>query len=230
MKTLDELLDGTELVTDTEVARRMISALPMVQGSDAVLDLMTGKRRWPLVEMVPRHYHGPRHIGRMWREFSQFGCASAELVRQVARFAVFHDAVVCDGPPGRSEYESALCLSSYGDCDSWLVTTAILMTANHTRYMPWLDWRIKLMLDLDLAELGTDRYAVNGDLIRKEYAHVDNKHFAIGRGLFLTAMLGREKIFYTLDFADREQPARDNMRAELEALDVLLAGMASSDE
>jgi len=238
-----KILEGTDPISSLAEASDATWFIPHVEGSDKVLCLMLGMSNMfgnisiaksDRRHVFPRHYHGPRHVGRMWQEYiaiergdtyyTQY--RSREMRDTVAYFAWYHDAALCAGPAGQSEHLSAMCFSetmaTSPDCLepklAHTVTQAILYTAQHTSYMPWLSDSIKLLLDLDLAELGTDRYTINGELIRKEYDYVDHMTFVHGRIKFLQAMLAREKIYYNPCFADREGRARENIQADLNLL------------
>jgi predicted metal-dependent HD superfamily phosphohydrolase len=231
---LDEELGGTNLITDLDTAAIVLGVpLTLLLDTTILID-----HRLPIMmlcglinygEPLQRYYHGPRHVGRMWREFDRLDIRpdievdnynQIMLRYAVAQFALFHDTVMIKhGDPGRNEYES---VRIYHRCtrartESVLVAQAIMATANHLQYTPWLIHEIKLMLDLDLAEIGTDRYHVNTELLYLE-SGMPSTVFDAGRLKFLQAMMRREKIYYTKYFQDREEQARDNMSDDIKNL------------
>lgn len=77
-----------------------------------------------------------------------------------------------------------------------------------------------VLLDADLAVLGADAaaYARYVEQIRAEYAHLDDASWRAGRCAVLRALLARPALYRTEVFREREQRARHNLGAELEAL------------
>ncbi|WP_328420935.1 metal-dependent phosphohydrolase [Micromonospora sp. NBC_00389] len=79
----------------------------------------------------------------------------------------------------------------------------------------------ELLCDADLAVLAAppatyDRYAA---AIRREYAHVPEPAFRVGRAMVLTGLLALPALFRLPPLAGRwEQPARNNLRRELATL------------
>ncbi|MCX7784480.1 MAG: hypothetical protein N2318_12665 [Meiothermus sp.] len=137
-------------------------------------------------------------------------------------FAVwFHDAVY-DPTRTDNEAQSALLaeqnLRHLGVAPPLIqaVVDIILATQNHQTGDP----DGALFLDADLSILGAEpkTYQAYAQAIRQEYAWVPEALFQERRALVLQKFLSRERIYQTEAFARLEQPARENLRRELEAL------------
>ena len=100
-----------------------------------------------------------------------------------------------------------------------LVAEFIMCTKGHTVSSPFLQRHselladAKLFLDIDLSILGAppavcDLYDAN---IRREFSAVPEKLFATERAKVLENFIGRERLFFSDAFADRETAARDNL-------------------
>lgn len=93
----------------------------------------------------------------------------------------------------------------------------VLLTIHHTTSVH--DTLGSIIIDLDLAGLGTDEYWSNKDKIRKEYASATDEQWLAGRAAFLTNFLSRDRIYYTEYGQENwEQKARENMNEELRQL------------
>ena len=91
----------------------------------------------------------------------------------------------------------------------------ILDTKNH---IPTIELS-KDVIDLDLFELGTDKYFDNMNLIRQEFGKYTDKDFNTGRMKWLSGMLARDTIFkgfVLTQLPEMETAARNNMINELE--------------
>ncbi len=78
-----------------------------------------------------------------------------------------------------------------------------------------------LLADADLAILGAapDRYERYTEQVRREYAHVPDEPFRAGRIAVLESFARRAPLFHTFAAVERfEELARENLRAELDAL------------
>ena len=78
---------------------------------------------------------------------------------------------------------------------------------------------LKIFIDADLSILGESKkeYKIYSSNIRKEYSHVSNEDYKIGRTKFLKSMLKRSRIFNVLsDY--KEFRARKNIENEIEEL------------
>lgn len=190
-----------------------------------------------------RHYHNARHAVRVLQALQDnvpgitSYCPPGNISLSAHdAFALWHDALYfTKGMPGASEQHSVgVFLDSLRDptslfiYDAATVATAILATQHHALFQRNLPRPILLMLDADLCELGTDRYWVNGELIRREL-HRDGtplNNFLIGRQKWLQLMLSsRPHIFYTPEFSKYEEKARTNMELESLAISAILDGI-----
>ncbi len=98
------------------------------------------------------------------------------------------------------------------------VERAIRATKDHHPDLASGNPASRLLIDADLFELGTDRYAENGIDVRAEFAHVPEALWVRGRKKFLHTYLNRDKLFNTPGQYELELKARDNMEAELVSL------------
>lgn len=174
-----------------------------------------------------RAYHGWAHVAAMLTgleaakaepEFARLRFDAVELA------AFFHDAVY---DPRRSDNEaaSAALFAEHAGAAPALgtegverVRALILATAEHGASP---DPATRLLIDLDLAILGAapEAYAAYAQATRREYAHVPDALWQLGRSAVLRRFLDRETIFQTQFFVRRfEAPAGANLAGELEAL------------
>jgi predicted metal-dependent HD superfamily phosphohydrolase len=137
----------------------------------------------------------------------------------------FHDAVH-DGEAGRDEERSAdlaraRLAGHLGTAAVDEVVRLVLVTTDHSPAAG--DGPGALVSDADLAILGSapDRYARYVRQVRAEYASVPDDAFRTGRAAVLRGLLGGGALFRTPQGAERwEDQARDNLSAELAALDA----------
>ncbi len=152
-----------------------------------------------------RAYHGWTHIAAMLPDLD---AAKTEPNFDGVRFEAvelavfFHDAIY---DPRRSDNEaaSAELFAEEAGMQAVLglegieyVRDMILATAAHG---PSRDASTRLLLDFDLAVLGAlpARYDLYVEGIRREYAHVSDAAWRLGRGSVLKRFLERESIFQT---------------------------------
>ncbi len=137
-------------------------------------------------------------------------------------FAVwFHDAVY-DPTRADNEAQSALLaeqsLKHLGVAPQLIqaVVSIIQATQNHQTHDP----DTALFLDADLSILGADHktYLAYARAIRQEYAWVPQTLFLERRATVLQKFLARARIYQTQAFAQLEQPARENLRLELQQI------------
>jgi predicted metal-dependent HD superfamily phosphohydrolase len=96
-----------------------------------------------------------------------------------------------------------------------------LILATKTHRGEEADWDTRILLDADLAVLGSPPadYAAYADAIRREYAWVPEPQFRAGRRAVLETFLERPRIYWTdLLFTEREARARENLRDEVQRL------------
>ncbi|WP_309081240.1 DUF4031 domain-containing protein [Zhihengliuella sp.] len=218
----DEKLDG--------VLRRRWDALGLggpgrdrsAHRSVAVRDELL--RRW---SEPHRHYHGRSHLLAVLTALDTLAAADGTTDRtfllHVRLAAWFHDAVY-DGVPGQDEEASAaLAVSRLPGLspavDAAEVARLVRTTARHAPAAD--DAAGRLLCDADLEVLARpwaeyQRYTAQ---VRRDYAHVADPDFAVGRAAVLRGLLGRDPLFGTA--AGRrlwESAARTNLLRELAAL------------
>ena len=172
-----------------------------------------------------RHYHTVDHLTAVLDVVDRYASAGSrpDLVRLAAWC---HDAVYDPRAPGdRNERDSAalagtlLARAGLPDAEVAEVRRLILLTAGHQ--VDPADADGVLLCDADLAVLAApepeyDRYAT---AIRREYAHVPQDDYRIGRARVLTGLLDLPAIFRLPPLTTRWEPrARANLTRELSAL------------
>ncbi|MEQ4304198.1 metal-dependent phosphohydrolase [Plantactinospora sp. B6F1] len=181
-------------------------------------------RRW---REPHRHYHDVYHLAAVLAvvDAAADHAARPDLVRLAAwcHDAVYDPRAGGDANERASAELGAALLTGLGVPAEAVaeVVRLVLLTAGH-RAAPE-DRDGALLCDADLAILASpaaeyDRYAA---AIRAEYAHVPEPMFRAGRAAVLRNLLALPALYHTPELARRaEQPARENLRRELTALDV----------
>ncbi|WP_406078126.1 metal-dependent phosphohydrolase [Micromonospora sp. NBC_00858] len=172
-----------------------------------------------------RHYHTAVHLTAVLDVVDRHaGLADrADLVRLAAWC---HDAVYDPRAAGDANERDSATLAGTVLTELGVPTPAVaevrrlvLLTAGHVVAPGDRDG--ELLCDADLAVLAAppatyDRYAA---AIRREYAHVPEPAFRVGRAMVLTGLLALPALFRLPPLAGRwEQPARNNLRRELATL------------
>lgn len=170
-----------------------------------------------------RGYHDLAHLDEVLRHVDALA-EEAEDVDAVRLAAWFHDAVY-DPTATDNEEESARLaaktLTGLRVPDGMVerVADLVRLTADHD---PGEDRDGAVLCDADLAVLASEdlRYSTYVDGVRREYGHLDDASFARGRAQVLRSLLDHPSLFRTgHGRAVWEEPARRNIRAELELLD-----------
>lgn len=180
-----------------------------------------------------RVYHTTEHIESILEKIPRFvkaygiGYRNAQLLEIIAWY---HDVVYI---PGNDKNESDSSAKLNADYASALIKlddpinfpvsgelnemcNIIYATKQH-RWPP--SWLGAIFFDLDLADMGTDRYYENSLKIREEFKEFSDEQWREGRIKFLEDFLSRTFIFHTsLGHNLWELQARENMRAELRYL------------
>ena len=89
-----------------------------------------------------------------------------------------------------------------------------------------------LLMDADLAILASppDRYRAYVTAVRREYAHLDDAVFAVGRAGVLNNLLSLPRLFHTPALRELwEDAARHNLSCEVAAIRVDLGKTGSAD-
>jgi predicted metal-dependent HD superfamily phosphohydrolase len=175
-----------------------------------------------------RSYHGLAHLVRVLRAVDDLVPAVEVDDADALRFAAwFHDAVY---DPRASTNEAASAhlaievLTELGQPADRATRTAALVeaTAGHVPTNP----DEAVLIDADLAVLGADpaTYEAYARGVRKEYVHVDDEAWRVGRAAVLQGFLDRPAIFHTAPMLAFEPRARANLAAELAGLRAPGAG------
>src|SRR5262249_29092639 len=143
----------------------------------------------------------------------------------VALAIIFHD-VVYDPRRQDNEAQSAAVararLTALGFAPDLINRVADYIEATqHGRQLDTEDPDLALLLDLDLSTLAAapDAYRLYASAIRREYGHVPDALYRVGRRHVLQGFLARAKIYRTPRLAELwEARARANISAEIAEL------------
>ena len=164
-----------------------------------------------------RHYH---HAGHVTDLLARMREVSFQDVDAAEAAAFLHDAIYRVGASDNEQRSADLARKSLTALDdptfAERVATICAATATHEASG---DADTDLFLDIDMAVLGDppEAYSRYRDAVLREYTTAFQREaYLVGRiTLFVEPMLERERIFLTPSFADREERARANLRAEL---------------
>jgi len=168
-----------------------------------------------------RHYHTMKHISEVSSLLIEFESILVDFEACMLA-ALYHD-IVYDTRSKENERLSAdrcrkdLKATKTNELDA--ACSLILSTQKHIPLINDIDHR--LFLDADLAILGSERHRYSDymNAIRREYSWVSESDYKKGRTDVLRNFLTRDKIFFTSELGNRfEDPARENLKYELEAL------------
>jgi predicted metal-dependent HD superfamily phosphohydrolase len=162
-----------------------------------------------------RFYHNLKHIGHCLNHLDMLPVNAPDSI--IVEFALwFHDAIY---NPSASDNEEKSAKLARRICQGAGLTEMfcrkaqdLILITKHTSE-PENDLQ-KIMIDLDLCILGSDpeMYDNFESDIRKEYSHVKEKDFLIGRSKILEGFLNRQRVFYTdIYYRKYEKTARFNL-------------------
>ncbi len=191
-------------------------------GDDAAaygwLDSVVNRYREP-----HRHYHDVRHLLWVVRHVEALGRATTDLDAVVAA-AFFHDAIydpTADDNEPASGRLAASALTELG----WharrveVVDAMIVATARHDLDGAGADEAVLFAADLAVLAAGPAGYSDYVRKVRREYAHVGDAEWVIGRSTVLRSFLERDAIYAPrLELDAWERRARGNITAELDTL------------
>ena len=170
-----------------------------------------------------RHYHTLTHIKACLTWLDCFYSLAANP-EEVELALWFHDAVYAPGEHGNERLSAELAREQLG---ALRVDAAAAMRVaryiEETEHHCAADGDSGLVIDLDLAILGApaedfDRFE---DQIRREYAHVSEATFRVGRCQVLQAFLSRALIYNLPKIREKlEAPARANLARRIGELSV----------
>jgi predicted metal-dependent HD superfamily phosphohydrolase len=199
-------------VTAARAAGATAGAEALVAAGEALLD------RW----LEPqRHYHTVDHLTAM------LSIVDAEGGTAAVRLATwFHDAIYDPRSPGDANERASAALAraelaglGVPEAVAVEVERLVLLTAGHAVAAGDTDG--ELLCDADLAVLARPpaEYDAYAAAVRREYAHVPDELFRVGRAAVLQSLLDLPALFRRPALAARwEGPARANLERELRAL------------
>ncbi len=170
-----------------------------------------------------RHYHTLQHIKEMGDllrptiEASERieGKRVDDMTFEALRLAVlYHDAVYDPMRDDNEERSIDLARQELGNrgLHPDILESVVRLIHSTAEHKP-KEQDEKILSDLDLAILGSDRYTQYVDQIREEYGLVSDDRWRIGRSGLLQSFLDRPQIFYYLTHL--ESRARSNISWEL---------------
>ncbi|MBN2511842.1 MAG: hypothetical protein JXB18_02780 [Sedimentisphaerales bacterium] len=183
---------------------KLWSRIGAKSSADAAFELLVNAYTQP-----HRFYHNLDHIRACLDIFEQIRSMASNP--DAVEFALWYHDVVYDVRGSQNEEQSALI--AYNTCMEAGLTDAmaqeiqnLILTTKHTGRPQTRDQ--ELIADIDLSILGSsddefDRYEAN---IRKEYAHVPDDAFRLGRTAILKAFLDKPTLYYTAYFIQKYQP------------------------
>ncbi|MBG0815779.1 metal-dependent phosphohydrolase [Planomonospora sp. ID82291] len=169
-----------------------------------------------------RRYHTAAHLEAVLDHVDTLAgyADDADLVRLAAWF---HDAVY-DPRRGDNEERSARmaerALPELGLPSSAVAAVARLVRLTVTHAPETGDADGAVLCDADLAILAAppEIYAAYAAAVREEYAFVPDEAFRTGRAAVLRSLLDLPVLFHSAGASGWEEPARENMRGELDHL------------
>jgi predicted metal-dependent HD superfamily phosphohydrolase len=175
-----------------------------------------------------RHYHSLRHLQECLQMLERWG-RDVTAKHEVGMALWFHDAVYApeqEDNEDKSARWAVKALKVVGVADDKVRRIAKLIRATK-HSAPSTKTRaaridgLELILDIDLAILGSDRarFEEYERQVRREYAHVPEEGFAQSRAEFIEAMLGNRPLYRTETARlELEARARENLLRSLHAL------------
>ncbi|HJZ93923.1 MAG TPA: hypothetical protein VKE40_23820 [Gemmataceae bacterium] len=171
-----------------------------------------------------RHYHTLEHLSEMFRVAARLADAAADPA--AVELAIwFHDTIYDPRAKDNEERSAALSVEVLRPLrvpEETIQHVAAMIRATAHSATADVDADTAVLLDADLAILGAaePRYARYAADIGREYAWVEESAYRAGRAKVLEAFLARPRIYRTERMhAVAEEPARRNLRAELEQLE-----------
>lgn len=171
-----------------------------------------------------RAYHNLGHIAAMLHTVACFANEVPDL-NAVSLAVWFHDAVYDPRQKDNEEQSAAYASSALKEAGAssrllLTVETLILATKTHTALPD--DRNCQLLLDADLAVLGSSQMAYEeyANAIRAEYAWVAEADYRAGRQKVLQRFLERDQIYSLASlYQTYEKAARENLHTEIERLE-----------
>jgi predicted metal-dependent HD superfamily phosphohydrolase len=171
-----------------------------------------------------RHYHDLRHVLHCLRMLDAVRgqCEDADAVEAAIWF---HDVVYDATRPDNEARSADLAerqLRAMGAAEPFVVKVHdLILDTRHTAAPTSSDGR--WLVDIDLSILGAmpSEYDAYDQAIRREYAHVPEEGYRVGRSSVLRSFLARPAIYSTEYFRQRyEATARENLARSIRGLTV----------
>jgi predicted metal-dependent HD superfamily phosphohydrolase len=169
-----------------------------------------------------RYYHTLGHIGKLLRLFEEYETRITD--KDAVQFAIwYHDIIYVPGR-GDNETQSAELaekrLRELRVSEEKIKTVTQLIEATKThRFSDGADnFDGRFFLDSDLSILGAnwEEYKEYAEQVRKEFSHVPEMAYRLGRSGVMKNFLNRESIYLTDALYERfEKKARRNIEREL---------------
>lgn len=189
--------------------------------------LLDWTRIAPLYQAPGRVYHDMAHIHAMLREIAARAAAGDLTVEEAALLEAatwLHDAFYDpQSPHGENERRSAqlvdIHLPHLPLDHRRLLRTMILATAHHGEDQVGLPPLAHWLLDIDLWEVGADRWTFERNTARVAAEHRlvgrDEGRIVRGRRAWAQALLARRSLYYRPENATRLASARENLESLL---------------
>ena len=171
-----------------------------------------------------RKYHTGRHVLALLDHLDDARAVVSDAAA-VALAVWFHD-IVYDARCADNESDSALVFAEAAialglDLGIRLAVDQMILATTKHAPPPGAAQDLRLFLDLDLSILGATPtvYDAYVEAVRKEYAHVADDAWRVGRRGVLERFAARSQIYFTAHGASRwEKQARANLAREITAL------------
>ncbi len=177
-----------------------------------------------------RHFHGLRHLADVLNRVDILAeeTHQPDLVRLAAWYhgAVFDAASTATYANRGGENEEASAVLAYSQLTALGVpekgaTRVAYLVSELLRHDPAPgDFDCAVLCDADLGGLAVEpqRYKAYQDSVRAEYAHIPTGDFLHARITIITKLLNRDALFTSPMGSSWEDPARQNLSAELQRL------------
>ena len=165
-----------------------------------------------------RHYHTLDHIRSVLDTIDALWPDAPPALQLAASLHdVVYDARAADNEERSADYARAI-LQNLGISPTVIDETARLIFLTRSHETDLDDRAGRTLLDADLAVLSADgpTYDAYAVAIRREYAWVAESDYRAGRRRVLERFLVRPHIYLTMEMAEAEPKARDNLRREIQ--------------
>ncbi|KAM9970338.1 hypothetical protein ACTFIR_002193 [Dictyostelium discoideum] len=179
-----------------------------------------------------RFYHNLTHINELLNLEEQFNCKLKKS--EVIQWSIWFHDIIYDPTRSDNEEQSAKLFIDFSNevklSDQVIsdVNKYILATANHTKVKSdeEKDTDLLYFLDMDLSILGTEESVYNAysDAIKKEYSHIPDDKYRIGRSKILQSFVdaGYESLYKTNEFKEiYGKKAINNLKMKLKITTII---------